>query len=218
MNILSKFDLLSHRFRGLCPVVVDIETSGFNSKKNAILEISLITLKMIHGWLSINKTLHFHISPFKGAHISHDAITFNKINIYSALRGAITEHEAFTIIFSKIWKYVKKNNCKKAILVAHNASFDHSFIIETIKRIKMEDTNPFHNFAMFDTATLSGLMLGQTVLAKSCKILGIPFDNNQAHSALYDTNRTAILFCKLVNIWKKIGYWPLNNIKLVKNL
>ncbi|QJC34422.1 ribonuclease T [Enterobacteriaceae endosymbiont of Donacia crassipes] len=209
MNNLSKLDLLSFRFRGFYPVVVDIETSGFDPKYNAILEISLITLKMDNGWLKKNETLHFHVLPFKGSRISSDALAFNGINIHTSLRGAITEIEVLKIIFKKITKDLKKNKCKKAVIVAHNASFDHSFIMEAIKRNKMEINNPFHSFVIFDTTSMCGLILGQTVLAKSCHEIGISFDSNQAHSALYDANRTAKLFCKLVNNWKIKGRWSL---------
>ncbi|QJC36009.1 ribonuclease T [Enterobacteriaceae endosymbiont of Donacia cincticornis] len=208
MNNLSKLDLLSSRFRGFYPVVIDIETSGFNFKYNAILEISLITLKMNNGWLQKNKTLHFHVLPFKGSRISPDALAFNGINIHTSLRGAITEIEVLKIIFKKITKDLKKNKCKKAVVVAHNASFDHSFLMESIKRNKMEINNPFHSFVIFDTTSMCSLILGQTVLAKSCHKIGISFDSNRAHSALYDANRTAELFCKLVNNWKIKGGWP----------
>ncbi|QJC38047.1 ribonuclease T [Enterobacteriaceae endosymbiont of Donacia marginata] len=208
MNNLSKLDLLSYRFRGFYPVVIDIETSGFNSKSNAILEISLITLKMHNGWLETNETLHFHILPFKGSNISPEALAFNGININTSLRGAITEKKALKKIFKKISQDIKINKCKKAVIVAHNAIFDHSFIMEAVKRTKLENDNPFHPFVIFDTTSMCGLILGQTVLAKSCHAIGIPFDNNQAHSALYDTNRTAKLFCRLVNKWKKKGGWP----------
>ncbi|QJC35196.1 ribonuclease T [Enterobacteriaceae endosymbiont of Donacia proxima] len=208
MNNLSKLDLLSSRFRGFYPVIIDIETSGFNPKYNAILEICLITLKMENGWLKKNETLHFHVIPFKGSSISPDALAFNGINIYTSLRGAITEIEVFKIIFKKITKDLKKNKCKKAVIVAHNASFDHSFIMEAVKRNKMEKYNPFHSFVIFDTTSMCGLILGQTVLAKSCHKIGISFDSNQAHSALYDAYCTAKLFCKLVNNWKSKGGWP----------
>ncbi|QJC33603.1 ribonuclease T [Enterobacteriaceae endosymbiont of Donacia provostii] len=208
MNNLSKLNLLSFRFRGFYPVVIDIETSGFNPKYNAILEISLITLKMDNGWLKKNETLHFHVIPFKGSSISQDALDFNGINIYTPLRGAISEVEVLKIIFKKIKNDLKINKCKKAVIVAHNASFDHSFVMESIKRNKMEKYNPFHSFVIFDTASMCGLILGQTVLAKSCHTIGITFDNNQAHSALYDADRTAKLFCALVNNWKIKGGWP----------
>ncbi|QJC37232.1 ribonuclease T [Enterobacteriaceae endosymbiont of Donacia thalassina] len=211
MKNLSKLDLLSHRFRGFYPVVIDIETSGFNSKYNAILEISIITLRMHNGWLEKNETLHFHILPFKGSNISLEALAFNGINIDTSLRGAITEKKALKIIFKKISQDIKINKCRKAVIVAHNASFDHSFIMQATKRTKLENYNPFHSFVIFDTTSMCGLILGQTVLAKSCHAIGIPFDNNKAHSALYDTNRTAELFCKLVNKWKIKGGWPPNS-------
>jgi DNA polymerase III epsilon subunit-like protein len=35
------------------------------------------------------------------------------------------------------------------------------------------------------------------------------FDGTQAHSALYDTEQTAQLFCEIVNRWKRLGGWPL---------
>lgn len=68
--------------------------------------------------------------------------------------------------------------------------------------------NPFHPFGMFDTATLAGFMFGQTVLVKACQAAKIPFDGKQAHSALYDTERTAELFCYMVNHLKDLGGFP----------
>jgi ribonuclease T len=53
--------------------------------------------------------------------------------------------------------------------------------------------------------------LGQTVLAKACQAAGIAFDGQQAHSALYDTERTAELFCFIVNRYQQLGGWPLNS-------
>ena len=68
--------------------------------------------------------------------------------------------------------------------------------------------NPFHPFGMFDTASLAGLMFGQTVLVKACLAAKIPFDGKKAHSALYDTERTAELFCYMVNHLKDLGGYP----------
>ena len=68
--------------------------------------------------------------------------------------------------------------------------------------------NPFHLFSTFDTATLGGLVLGQTVLAKACESAGIEFENANAHSALYDAEKTAELFCYIVNRFHELGGWP----------
>ncbi|CUR53110.1 ribonuclease T [Buchnera aphidicola] len=201
---------LCYRFRGFYPVVIDIESAGFHAKTDALLEIAIITLKMNKlGWLKTDEKLHFHIQPFKGSVIQAEAVAFNKIDPFNPLRGAISEYEALKKIFKLVRKKIKEYHCKRAIIVAHNANFDHTFLMEAAKRTKILK-NPFHPFTTFDTAALSGLILGQTVLAKACKISGIPFDTTQAHSALYDTMQTALLFCELVNRWKRLGGWPPN--------
>lgn len=205
-----KFSLY-HRFRGFYPVVIDIESAGFHAKTDALLEIAIVTLKMNKlGWLKIDDTLHFHIIPFKGSIIKAESVAFNKIDPFNPLRGAISEQDALHRIFTLVKKKITINKCKKGIIVAHNATFDHNFLMAASERVGTLK-NPFHPFTTFDTAALSGLIFGQTVLAKACKMAGIPFDTSQAHSALYDTMQTAYLFCELVNRWKRLGGWPPNH-------
>lgn len=205
----NSLNTLSARFRGFYPVVIDVETSGFNAKTNAILEIAAITLRMDQdGWLLPDKSLHYHIDPFEGAILEPDALAFNGIDPTNPLRGAVNEYTAIHDIFKMVRKGVKEQSCNRAIVVAHNATFDHGFLMASAERAGLK-RNPFHPFATFDTAALSGLVLGQTVLARACATAGIAFDTSQAHSALYDTQRTAELFCELVNRWKRLGGWPL---------
>ncbi|CAL4042675.1 ribonuclease T [Buchnera aphidicola] len=209
MSINQECNSLKKRFRGFYPVVIDIETAGFNSQTDALLEIGVHTLSMDQqGWLKKESCLHFHVIPFNGSSIQPEAIAFNRIDPFNPLRGAISEQEALYDIIKKVNKGMEIENCTRSIIVAHNASFDHNFIMAAIHRIGIKD-HPFHPFVTFDTATLSGLALGQTVLAKSCKAAGLLFDNKQAHSALYDSQKTAELFCELVNRWKRLGGWPL---------
>lgn len=199
---------LVSRFRGYYPVVIDVETGGFNAKTDGLLEIAAITLKMDKdGWLSPDETLHFHVEPFEGANLEPAALDFTGIDPTNPLRGAVSEYEALHAIFKMVRKGMKATDCNRAIIVAHNATFDHSFVMNAAERAGLK-RNPFHPFATFDTAALSGLVFGQTILAKACVAAGIPFDGKQAHGALYDTNRTALLFCELVNKWKKLGGWP----------
>lgn len=200
---------LKYRFRGYYPVVIDVETAGFNAQTDALLEIAVTLLKMdVDGVLGLDKTLHFHIEPFEGANLEPAALAFNGIDPNNPLRGAVSEKEAFLEIFKAVRKGMKASDCHRAVVVAHNAAFDHGFVTKAIERSGVKRT-PFHPFATFDTACLSGLALGHTVLAQACKIAGIPFDNKEAHSALYDTERTAELFCHIVNRWKALGGWPL---------
>ncbi|NUF27278.1 ribonuclease T [Gilliamella sp. ESL0254] len=200
---------LCERFRGFYPVVIDIETSGFDSKLNAILEIAAITLKMTpDGWLEPDQTLQFNVTPFNGAILEPAALAFNGIDPDNPLRAAVDERQALDEIFKMVRTGIKDSNCTRAVMVAHNAHFDHSFLMAAAERSGIK-RNPFHPFATFDTASLSGLVFGQTVLAKACQVAQITFDHKQAHSALYDTQKTAILFCKIVNRLKSLGGWPL---------
>src|SRR5471030_3080188 len=205
----SDTNALRGRFRGFYPVVIDVETAGFNAKTDALLEIAAITLKMdANGWLETDETVHFHVEPFEGSILVPEALAFNGIDPSNPLRGAVSEYDALHEIFKVIRKGMKEQNCNRAIIVAHNANFDHSFLMAAAERASLK-RNPFHPFATFDTAALSGLVLGQTVLAKACISAGMAFDSSQAHSALYDTEQTAELFCELVNSWKRLGGWPL---------
>jgi ribonuclease T len=200
---------LKYRFRGYFPVVIDVETAGFNANTDALLEIAVTLLKMNDdGILVLDKTVHFNIEPFEGANLEPEALAFTGIDPTNPLRGAVSEKEAFLEIFKEVKKAQKAAGCHRSIIVAHNAAFDLGFVNKAIERIDLK-RSPFHPFASFDTATLAGLAIGHTVLAKACKMAGIDFDNKEAHSALYDTERTAELFCHIVNRWKALGGWPL---------
>lgn len=200
--------LFAQRFRGYYPVVIDVETAGFNAKTDALLEIAACTLKMDEqGLLSIDQTMHFHVDPFEGAILNPSSLAFNGIDPFNPLRGAVSEREALTEIFKMVRKGQKDADCQRSVMVAHNAAFDQSFLNAAVERNHIK-RSPFHSFVSFDTTTLAALSLGQTVLAKACLAAGIPFDQKEAHSALYDTERTAELFCHIVNRWHTLGGWP----------
>lgn len=199
---------LFKRFRGYYPVVIDVETAGFNAKTDALLEIAATLLTMDeHGQLTKLQTLHFHVEPFVGAVFNPSSLAFNGIDPFNPLRGAVTEREALTEIFKAVRKAQKDAGCQRSVMVAHNSAFDQSFLNAAIERNHIK-RSPFHAFVSFDTTTLAALALGQTVLAKACQAAGIQFDNREAHSALYDTERTAELFCHIVNRWQQLGGWP----------
>jgi len=199
---------MSLRFRGYLPVVVDIECGGFNAKTDAILEISAVILGMNEkGILGVEQTFFHRVVPFEGSNIEDAALKFTGIDPYHPLRIARSEKDVFNDMFRIIRSALKSNGCKRAILVAHNAHFDHGFINAAADRHDIK-RNPFHPFSSFDTATLSGLAYGQTVLARACEAARIEFNNSEAHSAKYDADKTAQLFCTIVNKWKSLGGWP----------
>lgn len=202
----------SQRFRGYYPVVIDVETAGFNAKTDALLEIAATLLGMDDsGNLIPQQTLHFHVQPFEGANLEASSLAFNGIDPFNPLRAAVSEREAITEICKAVRKAQKDAGCQRSVIVAHNAAFDQSFFNAAVERLNFK-RSPFHAFVSFDTTTLSALALGQTVLAKACQAAGIAFDNKEAHSALYDTERTAELFCYIVNRWQQLGGWPLSNL------
>ena len=201
---------LAQRFRGYYPVVIDVETAGFNAKTDALLEIAATLLAMDDdGKLFPQQTLHFHIEPFEGANLDASSLAFNGIDPFNPLRGAVSEREAITEICKAVRKAQKDAGCQRSVIVAHNAAFDQGFFNAAVERLNYK-RSPFHAFVSFDTTSLSALALGQTVLAKACQAAGIAFDNKEAHSALYDTERTAELFCYIVNRWQQLGGWPIS--------
>ena len=195
------------RFRGFLPVVIDVETGGFIASTDAVLEIAATTVRMdADGLLAVHRTHNFNVQPFEGANIEQSALDFTGIDPYHPFREAISEEQALGELFRVIRKEIRDQHCTRASLVGHNAHFDAGFINAAVERAAIK-RNPFHPFSFFDTATLSGLAYGQTVLAKACAEAGIAFDNSEAHSAAYDAERTAELFCDIVNRWKESGGW-----------
>lgn len=196
---------LVDRFRGYYPVIIDIETSGLDAQRHAILEIAAIFPEMDEqGYLKSVDSIHFHVAPFEGAELDPEALSFTGIDPFNPLRGAVDEREALTEIFKKVRKYQKQNECNRAIIVAHNAAFDQGFINKAVERCNIKRV-PFHPFCSFDTASMAALALGQTVLAKACAKAGVEYKNEEAHSALYDTEVTAELFYYMVNRYKALG-------------
>lgn len=204
---LLKPSLISQRFRGFLPVVVDVETGGFNAQTDALLEVAAVILEMDNqGTLQIKERYTKNIQPFEGAIVEQSALEFTGIDIYDTERQAEGEAEALREIFQPIRREVTETGCTRAIMVAHNAHFDLGFVNAAVERSQIK-RNPFHPFSCFDTSSLAGLAYGQTVLAKACQSAHIEFDNQNAHSALYDATKTAELFCGIVNRWKDLGGW-----------
>ena len=190
---------MSHRFRGFYPVVMDIETAGFDTKKNAVLEVAAVTLTYDQsGMLMPDKTYAYHVLPFTNATFDAAALQFTGIDPYHPFRFAQSETEVLHDLFKNIQEHKKIHQCRRAVMVAHNPIFDMSFLQAMITRCEIKK-NPFHAFTTFDTATLAAAAYGQTVLAKAMEKAGITFDPKEAHSAIYDAEKTAELFCQIIN-------------------
>jgi len=196
---MTDFTPMAQRFRGFLPVVVDVETGGFNENTDALLQIAAVLLDIDErGQFYCSETVSSHVNPFAGANLDPKSMEVNGIDVDHPFRLAVDEKIALPKIFKPVREAIKRHGCSKAILVGHNAHFDLKFINIATQRAGIK-RNPFHPFSTFDTVSLAGLAYGQTVLARSVRSAGMEWDTEEAHSAIYDAEMTAMLFCKIVN-------------------
>lgn len=195
---------MAERFRGFLPVVVDVETGGFNAQTDALLEIAAVFVEFdSDDLLKRRSTVRYHVKPFEGANMDPASLAVNGIDPNHPLRPAIDERDALQRVFREVRRAVRDSNCQRAILVGHNSSFDLGFLNAAVERSEIK-RNPFHPFSSFDTATLCGVAFGQTVLARAVQAAGYAWDEESAHSAAYDAEITADLFCEIVNRFRPV--------------
>ena len=193
--------LMSQRFRGFSPMVVDVETGGFDQHKDALLEIGAVSLKIDeNGLMTLDESYSCHIEPFEGSNMDPKSMEINGIDPYHPFRMAKAEDVAMREFFKFVRTDMKQHGCSRSIMIGHNTTMDLNFINAAGLRNKIS-RNPFHPFSMFDTVSMAGLAYGQTVLSRAAQAAGLDWDTEQAHSALYDARQTAEIFCKIVNRW-----------------
>jgi ribonuclease T len=191
--------LMRDRFRGFLPVVVDVETGGFHASTDALLEIAAVLLSLDDsGRLVRGATIREHVRPFEGSRMDPASLAVNGIDPWHPLRIASAESDALGAVFKEVRRAVREQDCTRAILVGHNASFDLAFLNAAVSRAGIR-RNPFHPFSCFDTATLAGVAYGQTVLSRAAQAAGLAWNRDDAHSAAYDAEQTADLFCLICN-------------------
>lgn len=195
---------MAERFRGFLPVVLDLETGGFDAEKHAILEVASVSVRFAGSTLTPDQKWRQAVDVFPGTLVDPASQKVTGIDPTDPNRGAIPETDAFRALFQQVRQIMKREGCQRAILVAHNAAFDQQFINKAIRRNQLK-RNPFHPFSFIDTASLAAVAYGHTVLSEACSRAGIPFDPDLAHSALYDAERAAELFCDVVNRWEAGG-------------
>jgi len=195
---------MAERFRGFLPVVVDVETGGFDCERHALLEIAAVPIEMNEdGVVRPGETISTHVVPFPGSVLDPKSLEITGIDVDHPFRDAKDERTALDHLFKPIREAARRNGCQRAILVGHNAAFDLGFVNAAVRR-SAHKRNPFHPFSCFDTVTLAGLAYGQTVLSRAVQAAGLSWNGDEAHSAVYDTERTAELFCNIVNRWRHL--------------
>lgn len=195
---------IASRFRGFLPVVIDVETGGFNPATDALLEVAAVFVELDEsGRLSAGENHRYMVKPFEGANLEPASLQVTGIEPFNPLRPAIDEGEALRALFTEIRREVKAQQCNRAVLVGHNAFFDLQFLNAAVERCGIK-RNPFHPFSSFDTATLAGVAFGQTVLSRAVEAAGSQWNEDRAHSALYDAEQTAFVFCEIVNRFQTV--------------
>jgi ribonuclease T len=195
---------MAARFRGYLPVVVDVETGGFDWNRHALLEIAVLPIDLdAQGRYITGEGAHAHVVPAPGTQIDPKSLEITGIDIDHPFRFAKEERAALDHVFAAVRAAVRKHGCQRAILVGHNAHFDLHFVNAAVAR-SGHKRNPFHPFSVFDTVTMAGIAYGQTVLARAVQAAGLTWNSAEAHSAVYDTERTAQLFCRIANAWPRM--------------
>lgn len=201
MSACTEKSPIARRFRGFLPVVMDVETGGFEPQVHALLEMAVCPIRMDEDGQLIPGPIHsVHVAPFEGSRIEPESLEITGIVPDHPLRQAVDERQALGQICKPVRQEIRDTGCHRAILVGHNPAFDIAFLNAVISRTGFK-RSPFHPFSTFDTATLGGLAFGQTVLARAVRAAGLSWDVADAHSAVYDVQQTAALFCRIVNLW-----------------
>ena len=127
---------IADRFRGFLPVVVDVETGGFNAKTDAILEIAACILCMDDfGRIKIADTIAAHFEPFQCSRIEPSSLEFTGIDLNDPERNTVSGKEAMPKIFLPVRQELRSYDCQRCILVGHNPAFDLSFLNAAINRV-----------------------------------------------------------------------------------
>ena len=168
-------------------IILDTETTGLNAATgDRVIEIGCV--EMVNRRLT-GRNLHFYINPER-------EIDAGAMAVHGITNEFVADKPKFAEIVDEIRDYVQG-----AEAIIHNAAFDLGFLNAAVRRTGHK-RNPFHPFSCFDTATLAGLAYGQTVLSRAVQAAGFEWNAGEAHSAVYDAERTAALFCAIVNRWR----------------
>ncbi len=176
-------------------IVFDLETTGFSPEKNKIIEIGAV--KVVNG--SIVETFSSFVNP--GIPIPFEIEQLTGIN-----DGMVLEAPCIDEVLPKFLGF-----CEGSAFVAHNASFDMSFILNNARKLGFE-LEP----TVLDTVSLARFLLpnlNRYKLNLVAKALNIKLENH--HRAVDDASATAEIFLKFITMLKNRG---INNLQALNEL
>jgi len=166
-------------------VVFDIETTGFSPVNNRIIEIGAVKVKggeiadKFSAFVNPDVPIPFEIEKLTG-------INDSMVKDAPYIEQVLPEFLSF---------------CEGAVLVAHNAGFDMSFIKENALRQGI-----FRKFTCVDTLGIARILLphqGKHTLDAVAKAMGVSLENH--HRAVDDAQATAEIFVKFIPLLKEAG-------------
>ena len=173
-------------------VVFDLETTGFSPDKNKIIEIGAV--KVVHG--EITERFSTFVNP-------EVPIPYRIEELTSIRDDMVIDAPKIETILPQFMEF-----CGDAIMVAHNADFDMSFIIKNCERQGIEK-----EFTIIDTVALARILLPQLnrfKLDTVAKALGVSLENH--HRAVDDAGCTAEIFVKFVKMLHDRGMETLDQV------
>ena len=166
-------------------VVFDIETTGFSPIKNRIIEIGAVKVEKgeitdrFSAFVNPDVPIPFEIEKLTG--INDDMVV-----------GA----PQIDVVLPQFLEF-----CRDCVLVAHNATFDMSFIIENAEKLGYET-----DFTYVDTVPIARILLpnqAKHTLDAVAKSLGVSLENH--HRAVDDAEATAQIFVKMLPMLRENG-------------
>ena len=178
-------------------VVFDIETTGFSPVNNRIIEIGAVKVKQgeiaekFSAFVNPDVPIPFEIEKLTG-------INDSMVKDAPYIEQVLPEFLAF---------------CQDAVLVAHNAGFDMSFIKENVLRQGLS-----RRFTCADTLGIARILLphqAKHTLDAVAKTLGVSLENH--HRAVDDAQATAEIFVKFIPMLKQAGADTLAKVNAMGN-
>ncbi|MGN0335490.1 MAG: PolC-type DNA polymerase III [Lachnospiraceae bacterium] len=176
-------------------VVFDLETTGFSSVRNKIIEIGAV--KVSAG--QITERFSTFVNP-------RVPIPFEIEQLTGIRDDMVMDAPVIEEILPKFLEF-----CKDSILVAHNAGFDVGFIEENCKR-----QNISCDFTVIDTVAMARVLLpslNRYKLDNVAKALGVSLENH--HRAVDDAGCTAEIFVKFLEMLKAQGASALDEVNQI---
>ncbi|MCR4716073.1 MAG: PolC-type DNA polymerase III, partial [Lachnospiraceae bacterium] len=173
-------------------VVFDIETTGFYSSKNSIIEIGAV--KVVDG-----KEVDY-FSEFVNP---HTPIPYKITELTSITDEMVKDADDISVILPKFMDFIGDS-----ALVAHNAQFDVGFIEANCKRLNLT-----YDFTVLDTVELAHALVPDLsrfkldTVAKRLKI-----DLKHHHRAVDDAKATAKIFIKFIEMLEELGITNLDEL------